>query len=226
MAAILSAVAAVLILGASAWVLLGNGNGNPQADDDVQIIPPVDEVASAEHAKTTDSAVSGQPVSTAEPVAIVVYLTGEVVNPGVYTVVPGRRLANVVDKAGGPTVNADLDRVNLAAHVSDAAHYQIPTLGETGGESFDLAPATSVDDGTTNGDVDAAGTCAVPIDINSATAECLETLPGIGTVRAESIVLHREQNGPFVTTDGITGVPGIGDGIYGRIAHMITVAGR
>ena len=226
LAAILSAVAAMLILGASAWVLLGNGNGNPQSDGDVQIIPPADEADSAEHANTADSAVTGQPVSTAEPAAIVVYLTGEVVDPGVYTVEPGQRLASVVDMAGGPTENADLDRVNLAAYVADAAHYRIPALGETEGEPVSSTAASSVDTGTTSGDVDAAGDCAVPIDINLATAECLETLPGIGTVRAASIVLHREQNGPFATADGITAVSGIGDGIYGRIANMITVGTR
>ena len=216
----------MLILGASAWVLLGNGNGNPQSDGDVQIIPPVDEAASAEHANTPDSPAGQQPVSTAEPAELVVYLTGEVVNPGVYTVEPGQRLTNVVDMADGPTENADLDRVNLAAHVSDAAHYRIPALGETEGEGVVPAPAASVDARTIDGDVDAAGGCAVPIDINSATAECLETLPGIGAVRAASIVFHREQNGPFATADGITGVSGIGDGIYGRIADMITVSAR
>ena len=213
----------MLILGASAWVLLGNSNGNPQSDGDVQIIPPADEAASAEDANTTESPSGQQPVNTAEPAEIVVYLTGEVVDPGVYAVEQGQRLASVVDMAGGPTENADLDRVNLAAHVADAAHYRIPALGETEGEPVDPVAATSVDAGTTGGDVDAAGGCAVPIDINVATAECLETLPGIGTVRAASIVLHREQNGPFATADGITGVSGIGDGIYGRIADMITV---
>ena len=66
----------------------------------------------------------------------------------------------------------------------------------------------------------------VPININAATAECLETLPGIGTVRAESIVAHREQMGPFVVAEDIKAVSGIGDGIYQRIADMIAVDDR
>ena len=73
----------------------------------------------------------------------------------------------------------------------------------------------------------AAGRRQNPIsaDINN-TTDCLETLPGIGSVRAESIVAHREQAGPFATAAGIVAVPGIGDGIYRRIANLITVTPR
>ena len=84
----------------------------------------------------------------------------------------------------------------------------------------------AVSDGTGTANDGVAPACVVPVNINTATAECLETLPGIGSVRAQSIVTHREQSGPFVTTGGITAVSGIGDGIYGRVADMITVGGR
>ena len=68
--------------------------------------------------------------------------------------------------------------------------------------------------------------CSVPIDINVATADCLETLPGIGKVRAEAIVAHREQVGPFGSTEAITDVSGIGDGIYRQISGSIAVGQR
>ena len=68
--------------------------------------------------------------------------------------------------------------------------------------------------------------CQAPVNINTASGQCLETLPGIGGVRADSIVTHRERVGPFASPEAITEVSGIGDGIYRRIADMITVAPR
>ena len=191
-----SALAAVAVLGVAAWMLTGNSGDSPDAAADVQIIPPVD-AANANTSGGADAPVGARHDETPVPVVIAVYVTGEVVNPGVYTVSAGERLTNVVELAGGATENADLDRINLA-----------------------------VSDGTGTANDEAAAVCAVPVNINTATAECLETLPGIGSVRAQSIVAHREQAGPFVTTDGITAVSGIGDGIYGRVADMITVNSR
>lgn len=207
-------------------MLTGNSGDSPDEVADVRIIPPVD----AANANTTDGAdapvVAGHD-ETPAPVAIAVYVTGEVVNPGVYTVSAGERLTNVVELAGGATENADLDRVNLAAYVSDAAHYRIPAIGETSDGAANTAGGdAAVSEGTGTANDGVAPACAVPVNINTASVECLETLPGIGSVRAQSIVAHREQAGPFVTTDGITAVSGIGDGIYGRVANMITVNSR
>ena len=227
----MSVLAAVAVLGAAAWMLIGNGQGTPQDDADVRIIPPVD-AANADAAGGVDAAGDNRHDETLAPLDIAVYVTGEVVNPGVYTVSAGERLTNVVELAGGATENADLDRINLAAYVSDAAHYRIPAIGETsdgaankaGGDAAAVAGTGDAGTGTANDG--AAPACAVPLNINTATAKCLETLPGIGSVRAQAIVAHREQAGPFVTTDGITAVSGIGEGIYGRVADMITVGGQ
>ncbi len=226
LATLASALAAVAVLGVAAWMLTGNSGDSPDAAADVQIIPPVD-AANANTSGGADAAVAARHDETPAPVAIAVYVTGEVVNPGVYTVSAGVRLTNVVELAGGATENADLDRINLAAYVSDAAHYRIPAIGETSDGAANTAGGdAAVSDGTGTVNDGAATVCAVPVNINTATAECLETLPGIGSVRAQSIVAHREQAGPFVTTDGITAVSGIGDGIYGRVADMITVNSR
>ena len=222
LATVASAVAAVVVLGVAAWMLMGNNGGGPQADADVRIIPPVD-AANADTSIGTDAPIVARHDETPVPVDIAVYLTGEVINPGVYTVAPGQRLTDVVNLAGGPTENADLGRVNLAAYVSDAAHYRIPAKGAA---DVGAVGAVSDADGIGASGIPSATACVVPLDINVATAECLETLPGIGAVRAQSIIDHREQSGPFVTADSITAVSGIGDGIYGRIADMITVNSR
>lgn len=219
LATMVSTLAAIMILGVAAWMLMGNNGGGPQADADVRIIPPVG-AANADTSIGTDAPIVARHDETPVPVDIAVYLTGEVINPGVYTVAPGQRLTDVVNLAGGPTENADLNRVNLAAYVSDAAHYRIPAKGAADDG------AVSDADGSGASVIPSATACVVPLDINVATAECLETLPGIGKVRAQSIIDHREQSGPFATTDGITAVSGIGDGIYGRVADMITVGGR
>ncbi|MYC32108.1 MAG: competence protein ComEA [Chloroflexi bacterium] len=225
LATLVSVLAAVAVLGAAAWMLIGNGQGTPQDDADVRIIPPVD-AANADASGGVEAAGDGRQDETPVPLDIAVYVTGEVVNPGVYTVSVGERLTNVVELAGGATENADLDRINLAAYVSDAAHYRIPAIGETNDGSAGSAAIATVSDGTATPDERPSPACAVPLNINTATVECLETLPGIGSVRAQAIVAHREQSGPFVTTDGITAVSGIGDGIYGRVADMITVGGQ
>ena len=225
LATLVSAVAAIVILGVAAWMLMGSGGDSPDAAaSDVRIIPPVDAASPG----SAGASVSPEPAhhdATPVPVDIAVYVTGEVVNPGVYTVSAGARLTNVVELAGGPTEKADLNRINLAAYVSDAAHYRVPAVGETDDGSAGAASVAVPVPSETATD-QAIPACAVPVNINTATAECLETLPGIGNVRAQSIVAHREEAGPFVTTDGLTAVSGIGDGIYGRVADMITVNSR
>lgn len=226
LAAGVSATAALLVLCVAAWILLGNKDGTPEPEGDVQIIPPIHATEIDSTAGPADRLVSAASGEDTPPPPLVVYITGEVVNPGVYTVAPGHRLSDVVDLAGGPTEIADLDRVNLAAHISDAGHYRIPTLGASADVPVGFGLAATVQDETATNVAPSVATCAVPININSATAECLETLPGIGSVRAESIVEYREQSGPFVVAEGITAVSGIGDGIYGRIADKITVDER
>ena len=226
LATVLSAVAAMLILGVVVWLVFGNGAGGPQVDADVQIIPPAGESAADGDAGTPGPTVDAQAVEVAVPVNMVVYITGEVVNPGVYTVLAGQRLADVVDLAGGPTNSADLERVNLAAHVTDAGHYRIPALGASDDVPVGFGLAATVQDERATSVAASVDPCAAPVNINTASAECLETLPGIGSVRAQSIVSHREKAGPFVSPDGITDVSGIGDGIYGRIADMITVGSQ
>ena len=226
LATMVSAVAAIMILGVAAWMLTGSNDGGPQADGDMRIISPAPASAESGSESPTPPAQGARPDDT--PAApdipeIAVYITGEVVKPGVYSVPEGQRLDDVLNLAGGPTDKADLNRVNLAAYVADAVHYRIPAKG-----AADDGAVSAVSDAGGSGasEVASAAACVVPIDINVATTECLETLPGIGEVRAQAIVDHREQAGPFVTTDGITAVSGIGDGIYGRVADMITVNSR
>ena len=217
----ISGAVAFSLLCVAAWMVF-SGDNKEREPDGIQIIAP---------AETPEPVVARTPSASTDvvhqsevtpPQQITVYITGEVVEPGVYTIAEGERLDTVLALAGGPTENADLSRVNLAAYATDAAHYTIPKAGEPVGHG-----ETSSDGSTAKvAETTAAGSCKVPVNINTASVQCLETLPGIGGVRAESIVDHREQEGPFAGPEVITDVSGIGDGIYRRIADMITVAPR
>ena len=233
-----SGLLAVALLAIVAWMVVRADAANPSGA--VRIIPPAAPAMAdmtqpvANGAAANDKTGAGKTGADAQPI-LEVYITGAVVNPGVYAVRPDQRVDDVLELAGGPTDAADLERFNLAARVTDAAHYRVPAAGErvepagpgtasVGPGMASVGPVTAwvgVDTGAV-----VAGDCTQPIDINTATASCLQTLPGIGPGRADAIIAHRQETGPFGTPDGITAVPGIGDGIYARIASLITVGVR
>ena len=226
-----SGVLAVLLLVAAVWVM--NRSGGVPADA-VQIAPAPEPTASAASAAGTVGLAGTADEPAATPVALdilAVYITGAVAHPGVYRVPAGQRLDDLLDLAGGPADNADLERINLAAYLSDAAHYRIPAVDDVvqyGGAMVPALPASNPDTGVvgdSGGGATAAGSCAAPVDINTADAACLETLPNIGPARAVAIVTHRRDAGPFAAAADITAVSGIGAGTYQRIADLITVGG-
>ncbi len=211
-----SAGLALALLALAAWMIFGGQTGGSSGA--VQIIPPTEPPAA-----TVDPVVVSDPPAAVNVAAtsqsFAVYVTGEVLQPGVYQAESGQRIADLLTMAGGPTHAADLERINLAAYVSDAGHYRIPAVGDgTAAPAADAAPSAN-----TAFAVATTAACLPPIDINAATAACLQILPGIGQTRAAAIVAHRQQAGPFASSDGIVAVPGIGDGIYSRIESLIIV---
>ena len=141
---------------------------------------------------------------------IVVYVTGEVLSPDIYTLPPGqRRLLEAVEAAGGFTENADRSSVNGALILSDGDHIHVLPLPTTP----DL-PADSSQSATASGGL---------IDLNSATSDELQTLPSIGPARAEAIIEHREANGRFTRIEDLLEVSGIGEKTLVSLQHLITV---
>ena len=138
----------------------------------------------------TVSSVENRPESESKA-----YVTGAVRQPGLYTIKEGDRLADLIDLAGGITDEADMQAVNLAVRVNDQDHWTVPKLGEPTVVPSDAVSVESTSD---------------KIDINTADAKLLETLPGIGESRAEAIIRHREEHGPFKRVDDIVAVQGIG----------------
>ena len=169
--------------------------------------------------------VAPEPTATPEriPSAIRVHVSGAVMSPGVYEMNEGDRVLDAVASAGGVHPNADLASINLAQRVQDEAQYHIPRLGEPTTVP-DSAPAQRAS--IPNDRPPSAGGRASPtlIDLNTATAQELELLPGIGPVMAGRIVAYREANGPFTSIDDVENVPGIGPKTLESIRPLATVA--
>ncbi len=143
---------------------------------------------------------------------IKVQVRGEVMFPGVYPVSPGDRVIDAIEAAGGISPNADLSDINLSKRVQDEARYHIPAIGETALDP--LAPAAR-----------AAEPSGGLIDLNTAQAHELESLPGVGRSLARAIVAYREGNGPFAAIDDVDNVPGIGPKTLDAIRQLVTVSG-
>ncbi len=144
---------------------------------------------------------------TPTPASINVYVSGAVYKPDVYPLPPDAIIKDAIAAAGGATAEADLERINLAAHLADQMQVNVPHKGE-------VLPTP---------DQKSAATLGAPININTATAEELDRLPGIGPSLAKTIIDYRAKNGPFKKIEDINAVKGIGDALYAKIKDMITV---
>jgi competence protein ComEA len=153
-------------------------------------------------------AVTLRPVPTEKP--IIVHITGAVPRPGVYALPQGARVQDAIAAAGGFLAEAVKTDINLAAPLEDGEKLDIPYID--GASPILATPEEEVVVTTTE-----------LIDINTASQEELETLPGIGPTTAEKIIEYRETNGPFLNIEDIINVPGIGPGTYERIKDLITV---
>jgi competence protein ComEA len=147
---------------------------------------------------------------------IVVSVEGAVVAPGTYSLSGDARVQNALDAAGGPTDDADLSGLNLAARLSDEERLIVPMLGEEGVRS------------PQSGTPGAGGQTPVPtasnlININTADAATLETLPRIGPALAAAIIEYRGKNGPFRSVDELAQVSGVSLAMVDELRALITV---
>lgn len=144
---------------------------------------------------------------------IMVHITGEINNPGVIVLQSGDRLIDAVKKAGNLTEKADVNKINLAQKLHDEDKIYIPKIGE------ELSTNTINNIDSYNVEKNDK------IDINNASLSILESLPGIGVVKATKIIEYRN-NKPFESIGEIINVPGIGDKVYSDIKDKITVSKR
>ncbi len=155
-------------------------------------------------------AVTLRPAPTEKP--IIVHITGAVPRPGVYALPKGARVQDVISAAGGFLAEAEKETINLARTLEDGERPDIPYM-----EGFSPVIPTAIPELVTSGSDEDL------VNINTALAFELESLPGIGPALAQRIVEYRNANGPFLSTEDIVNVPGIGPGTYERIKDLITV---
>ena len=150
---------------------------------------------------------------------VIIHIAGAVKNPGVYQLKSTDRIVDVVKIAGGATEEANLDLINLAALLKDGQKIIVPykTYSETGEE---INKNINYNEETM---YSSSSSTSAKININTANANMLQTLPGIGPVLSERIIEYRNQNGLFEVIDDIKDVSGIGEKKFEGIKDLICV---
>lgn len=149
-----------------------------------------------------------------DPAVLVVHVDGAVAAPGVYELAEGARVNDAIAAAGGLAEGADTSSINLAAGVLDGEKVYVPLEGED-------APAAA--EAGSAGAASGADDTPVPVNINTATIEELDELPGVGEATARAIVEDREQNGPFSVPEDLMRVSGIGGKKFAKLEGRICV---
>jgi competence protein ComEA len=181
----------------------------------VRVPPPPTEATLPYAAPPSSGAVADAttaPSSTSAAASVFVHVAGAVAAPGVYELLPSARVIDAVTAAGGAVAEADTNQINLAAPVADGQRVYVPKMGE--------APPPAAGGPTAPG---AGAAPAGPINVNTATSEQLDTLPGVGPATAAAIVSHREQHGPFSSVDALGDVRGIGPAKLDALRGLVTV---
>lgn len=162
--------------------------------------PPLGEPVTLQTAPSPTPTHPPRPTSTPEP--IMVQISGQVHEPGIYTLPKDTRLMTLIDQAGGVTAMADESRINYTAILWDGDYYYIPAEDEAIPETAANAPGNIHQVREPIYDY--------PIDLNEADQAALESLPGIGPSRAADILSYRDEHGPFLSLNALANVPGIG----------------
>ncbi|RII84850.1 ComEA family DNA-binding protein, partial [Clavibacter michiganensis subsp. insidiosus] len=144
---------------------------------------------------------------------IYVHVVGAVVSPGLFPLAPGSRVVDALAAAHGFADGADTAGVNLARVLSDGEQLVVPRQGET---------PTAAPAGAAGGGAGSASPSA-PVDLNTATAEQLETLPRVGPSLAARIIAWRSAHGRFARVADLGRVPGIGDRTLASLTPLVRV---
>ena len=154
---------------------------------------------------------------TPTPAPLRVYVTGAVHKPDVYVLAAGSIVKEALAAAGGATTDADLERINLAVQLVDQQQVYVPRQGEG------TSPVSPVAAPPPAAQPLRSSTTSTSVNINTATAAELETLPGIGPAFAQRIIEYREAYGAFATIEDLSRVKGIGPATCAKLEGLIAV---
>ncbi|MCF7547760.1 helix-hairpin-helix domain-containing protein [Pseudonocardia sp. WMMC193] len=200
----LGAAALVLVAAAAAVVAaVGVWSGRPQPEP----MPALPAVSLADPTPSTAP-------EAAVPAELVVSVSGKVARPGLLRLPDGSRVADAVEAAGGALPGTDLSTLNLARRLADGEQVAVG-----------VAPAPEDAGSTGPSATGAAGAAGVggKVDLNRATLEQLDALPGVGPVTAQRILDWRAAHGRFARVDQLREVDGIGEGRFGKLKDLVTV---
>ena len=182
-------------------------------------LPPVDMAATASRSPSPGP-------STRPDQPVVVSVVGLVHTPGLVTLAPGARIADALKAAGGSTDGADTSGLNMARQVDDGEQIVVgmaPVNGQPAVLGSSVSPGSAAPGPSTSTPGPAKGAPTAPINLNTATVEQLDTLPGVGPVRAAAIVAWRTAHGKFTSVDQLGEVDGIGPGRLEKLRPLVRV---
>jgi competence protein ComEA len=211
----LALVAAAAAVVAAVGVWLERPRAEPVPD-----LPAVTVSAPGVDAPTGTAAPSAAATTAAAPAAppapLVVSVSGKVRRPGLVEVPDGARVADVLDAAGGALPGTDLSGLNLARRVADGEQVAVGVP-----PAPDAAPIPRPGAAPAAGD--APGAPAAKVDLNAATVEQLDALPGVGPVTAQRILEWRTQHGRFTRVEQLREIEGIGERRFAQLRELVVV---
>ena len=196
----IAAIVVVALVAGLVWYRMSAGGAAP---------PVRSEASTVSAPRSGDTTQSPRPSRLARGATVMVHVAGAVKTPGVLELPVGARVIDAVEGAGGGLTDADLDRLNLAAKLTDGQRVLVSKVG---------APAVGPESGA-SGD----GSAMAVIDLNNATSAQLETLPGIGPSLAGSIIAERERRGGFRSVNELREVRGIGEKRFADLRDRVMV---
>jgi competence protein ComEA len=182
-------------------------------------LPPVDMAATASRGPSPGP-------STRPNQPVVVSVVGLVHTPGLVTLAPGARIADALKAAGGSIDGADIVGLNMARQVDDGEQIVVgmaPVKGQPAVLGSSVSPGSAAPGQPSSPSRPAKGAPTALINLNTATVEQLDTLPGVGPVRAAAIVAWRNANGKFTSVDQLGEVDGIGPGRLEKLRPLVRV---
>ena len=207
-------VAAAVVLGLRvAWA---RSSAQPQPVAAAAHGPPGGLVARTVPAAFASKGAAGLPTAAG---VLLVHVVGQVLRPGVVRLPPGSRVLDALQAAGGSTSSADLNHLNLARPVADGEQIVVPKPGE----SVAVGGVPGAGGGVAGQGSTSAGSAGGLVDLNTADATALDSLPGVGPVLAQRILDWRTQHGRFTSVDELGEVSGIGDKLMAQIGPKVRV---